>query len=97
MEERYGFKFDDLKHTESWGEFDTKYTVKTKPKFRSAAEYYLAASCLYQVKHVKKPTLVIHSKDDPIIPIDCLPANECAMNPNMIVGIVEKGGHVCYF
>ena len=49
------------------------------------------------MQDVKKPTLVIHSKDDPIIPIDCLPLNECIANEKIIVGIVKKGGHVCYF
>jgi predicted alpha/beta-fold hydrolase len=41
--------------------------------------------------------LIIHSKDDPIIPIDCLPLNDCISNDKFIVGIVKKGGHVCYF
>lgn len=40
---------------------------------------------------------MIHSRDDPIIPIDCVPISECVANENMIVGIVNKGGHVCYF
>jgi predicted alpha/beta-fold hydrolase len=39
----------------------------------------------------------MHSKDDPIVPIDCLPATECIANKNIIVGVVDKGGHVCYF
>lgn len=50
-----------------------------------------------KVKHITKPTLVIHSKDDPIIPFECLPTSECMANKNFIVGIVHKGGHVCYF
>ena len=50
-----------------------------------------------KVENIAKPTLVIHSKDDPIIPIDVLPVSECLANPNIIVGIVERGGHVCYF
>ncbi len=40
---------------------------------------------------------MVHSRDDPIIPVDCLPITECLANPKIIVGIVEKGGHVCYF
>jgi predicted alpha/beta-fold hydrolase len=46
---------------------------------------------------VTKPTLVVHSKDDPIVPIDCLPLSECHANEKFIVGIVERGGHLCYF
>ena len=78
MSEKFKINFEELKHTESWHEFDDKLTVKVyKDKFISAADYYWAASCLTKVKDIKKPTLVIHSKDDPIIPIDCLPIEEC--------------------
>ena len=97
MEKKFGFSFDDIKHTESWGEFDNKFTLKIRPQFKTVAEYYHESSCLFRVKDITKPTLVIHSRDDPIIPIDCLPMSECMANPNIIVGVVNKGGHVCYF
>ena len=41
--------------------------------------------------------MVIHSKDDPIVPVECLPIDECTANKNIIVGIVRNGGHCCYF
>jgi predicted alpha/beta-fold hydrolase len=40
---------------------------------------------------------VIHARDDPIIHIDCMPLSACKENPNLIVGITERGGHVQYF
>lgn len=43
------------------------------------------------------PTLVVHSKDDPIVPFDCLPLSECIANSQIIVAASPKGGHVCFF
>ena len=40
---------------------------------------------------------MLHSSDDPIIPFDCVPVDECEANPNVITAITKKGGHVCYF
>lgn len=97
MEKKFGFTFEELAHTESWAEFDSKITLKIYPGHKTVADFYYAASCLSKVKHITKPTLVVHSRDDPIIPIDCLPMSECLANKNIIVGIADKGGHVCYF
>eukprot|EP00347_Sterkiella_histriomuscorum_P023338 403335026 len=97
IQEKFNLDFDKLKKVESWRDFDRELTMKIHLKFKSVAEYYYAASCLYNVKDIKKHTLVIHSKDDPIIPIECCPVDECLANDKIIVGIVRKGGHVCYF
>ena len=43
------------------------------------------------------PTLVLHSKDDPIVSVDCVPIDECLANPNIIIALTRRGGHVCYF
>lgn len=43
------------------------------------------------------PTLVLHSSDDPIVPVDCVPVDECLANPNIITALTKRGGHVCYF
>lgn len=97
MVKKYGINFEEIKHIETWKEFDDKFTLRVHPNFKTVAEYYYASSCLNKVKDIKVPTMVIHSKDDPIIPIDCLPIDECIANDKIIVGIVRKGGHVCYF
>ncbi len=72
-------------------------TAKVFTKYHTIADYYLAASSLTKVKDIQVPTLVVHSKDDPIVPFECLPASECLENPKIIVAAVERGGHVCYF
>jgi predicted alpha/beta-fold hydrolase len=97
MIEKYGISFDEIKHIESWKGFDDKFTIKVFPHFRSVPDYYYAGSSLPHVQDIKVPTMVIHSRDDPIIPIECLPVDECVANNNIILGIVNRGGHVCYF
>lgn len=97
MVDKYKLNFAELAKVESWREFDDELTTKVHTKFKSVSDYYSASSCLYNIKNITKPTLVIHSKDDPVIPITCLPVSECLANQNFIVGIVKKGGHVCYF
>ena len=89
MEKAYGFSFEDLHKVETWAEFDQKLTLKIHPEFKTVSDYYYASSCLTKVKNIAKPTLVIHSRDDPIVPIDCLPVNECMSNKNIILGIVN--------
>jgi predicted alpha/beta-fold hydrolase len=49
-----------------------------------------------RVKDVKVPTLVVHSKDDPVVSFQCCPVSECVANPNFIVNTTRLGGHVCY-
>jgi predicted alpha/beta-fold hydrolase len=40
---------------------------------------------------------VLHSRDDPIIPFDCVPIEECYANKNIITAITRRGAHVCFF
>ncbi|CDW76738.1 esterase lipase thioesterase family protein [Stylonychia lemnae] len=97
MQQKYNLDYERLKTVDSWRDFDAHFTLKVHPQFKSVAQYYYAASCFNVIQGIKKPTLVIHSKDDPIIPIECLPLEDCIANEKLIMGIVRKGGHVCYF
>ena len=98
MTERFNINFEDIKKVKTWHDWDKHYTSKIySHKYPNLADYYHASSSMHKIQGIKKPTLVIHSKDDPIIPIECLPMDECLANPKIIVGVVEKGGHVCYF
>lgn len=81
----------------TWQEWDSEYTQKIFCQDRTLETYYLTSSALPKLDSVRKPTLIIHSQDDPIVSVDCLPVKECLANPNLIVGLVKKGGHVCFF
>ena len=93
------FKIDynKLKKVETWRDYDEEFTIKVHPHFKTAVAYYNASSCLENLDGIKVPTLVIHSKDDPVIPVDCVPINECMANEQIICAITRRGGHVCFF
>ena len=59
--------------------------------------YYNAASSLDWIEHVRVPTLVIQSMDDPIVPVDCVPLDECQANPHFVTALTRRGSHVCFF
>ena len=82
---------------ETWRQFDEEFTIKVHKHFSCAAAYYSEGSCLEDVSKVAIPTLVIHSKDDPIVPIDCVPIDECVANEHFVTAVTPHGSHVCYF
>jgi len=46
----------------------------------SIADYYYEASAMNYVTKIKVPTLIVHSKDDPIVSVDNLPLDTCLAN-----------------
>lgn len=97
MEKAYGISPEKITSTLTWKDYDKHFTSKVFCNNGETKQYYLDASSYNHIKDITVPTLVIHSKDDPVISIKCLPLDECVDNKNIIVGIVKKGGHVCYF
>ena len=97
MLSKYGLNYEKLKTLKTWREFDEEFTIKVHPQFKCAAAYYNEGSCLKYVEGIRVPTLVIHSKDDPVVPVDCVPIEECLDNENVITAITRRGSHVCYF
>ena len=97
MFETYKIDIEKVKEVENWRDFDEEFTIKVRPQFNCVAAYYNAASCLEWIDKVKIPTLVIHSQDDPVIPVDCVPIEECLANEQFIVALTRRGSHVCYF
>lgn len=68
----------------------------TAPHFGllDAAAFYDSCSPLPVLPRVAVPTLVLHAEDDPIVPrtaYDDVDWNRC---PELIPGLVERGGHV---
>ena len=49
------------------------------------------------VSDIKVPFLVLHSKDDPICPIENMPIHDLLRNPNCMVVKTEVGGHCDFF
>lgn len=97
MAKKFDLNWAAIQSANTWRDLDEEFTRKVHNKWPCCAQYYHEASCLTKVQDVKIPTLVLHSRDDPIVPVDCVPIDECVANPNVITAITNRGGHICYF
>lgn len=86
-----------MKKVNSWKKYNKEYVEKVFSEYGSAETYFRKASAVYVLKDVTVPTLIVHSKDDPVVKVKSLPLKECTANPNIIVSLLKSGGHVCYF
>ncbi|HEX5444879.1 MAG TPA: alpha/beta fold hydrolase [Pirellulales bacterium] len=72
-------------------EFDDVYTAPVSG-FGRADEYYRRASSLRVRQGIRRPALVIASRDDPLVPVNSLePLADC---PAVQLEIVASGGHL---
>lgn len=73
-------------------EFDDSITSKIHG-FADAIDYYRQCSAMPTLSKITKPTLIIHSKDDPFMDHHSIPAQEELPN-NVEYQLTEHGGHV---
>ncbi|ODN43157.1 YheT family hydrolase [Piscirickettsia litoralis] len=71
-------------------QIDEEVTAPTHG-FNSAEHYYQSCSSQNFIADIKTPTLIIHAKDDPIIPASCIPAQ---FPSSCQAEIYDHGGHV---
>jgi len=83
-------------HGSTLRDFDDQITSKIHG-FADAKDYYEKASSAPYVKDIRVPTLIIHSKEDPICPIDVVPLEDVYHNPYIKPVITQKGGHVGFW
>ncbi len=74
-------------------QFDELFTVPLGG-FEDAMDYYIKASAAPFLKDIQIPTLLLHSKDDPLLPYEPLLSRECQSNPYLTIGLTQQGGHV---
>jgi predicted alpha/beta-fold hydrolase len=74
-------------------QFDDAY-VAPHFLFRDSADYYHRASAIRVIDRIAVPVLVIHAKDDPIIPFAQFQQPEVTSNENIAVLAPDQGGHV---
>jgi predicted alpha/beta-fold hydrolase len=74
-------------------QFDERYTAP-HGGFSDAADYYGRASSLPVIAQIRLPTLIIHAADDPIIPAEPFRDPSIAGNPEVLLVLTERGGHV---
>jgi uncharacterized protein len=61
--------------------------------FRDATHYYAEASSGPRLHAIRRPTLLLSAKDDPMIPASTHP-RDVASNPHLTLVVTEQGGHV---
>ena len=64
--------------------------------YRNAVDYYERASALRVADRIVVPTLILTSKDDPVVPFESFGAPEIAGNPQIRVAMAERGGHCAF-
>lgn len=74
-------------------QFDERYTAP-QGGYSGASDYYERASSLRVIPRIEVPTLIIHSADDPLIPVGPFLEPSTAANPNVLLVLTRGGGHV---
>lgn len=77
-------------------EFDDQVTSVIHG-FRDAEDYYKRCSSRRFVSAIKRPTLLIHSDEDPLCPISGMPLAQVKKNPHLNYIITDEGGHVGFW
>jgi len=62
--------------------------------FRDARHYWSDASCARFLPAIRRPTLLVASTDDPLIPAEALPRAAAASSRFLVPRFLDRGGHV---
>ncbi len=84
---------DGLEDVRTIWEFDDRFTAPLF-NFGSAANYYATQSAARYLDTIGVPTLVITSKDDPLVPFQVYSHPAFTMNPHITLVATERGGHL---
>lgn len=78
---------------QSFREFDDAITAPLHG-FLHADDYYERSSSAQFIPSIRVPTLLLHSEDDPFLPVECIPYANIATNPRVHAVVTQTGGHV---
>jgi predicted alpha/beta-fold hydrolase len=74
-------------------EFDERVTALLHG-FAGAEDYYARSSSLGFLSRIRVPTLLLHSRDDPFLPLRATEAAAAVSNPALRRVFTDRGGHV---
>ena len=74
-------------------DFDNHYTAPLFG-FGTAANYFRTQSSNQFLEHIQTPTLMVHAKDDPLVPFRIYDHPALSRNANLRMVAVEQGGHL---
>jgi predicted alpha/beta-fold hydrolase len=84
---------DDLDAVTGIWEFDDRYTGPLFG-FGNAENYYRTQSSRNFLDAIRTPSLVIHAKDDPLVPASTYQHHAFTENPYLKLLLLEHGGHL---
>ena len=76
-------------------DFDELYTAP-HGGFSGADDYYTRSSAIRFVPRIGVPALMVHARDDPLVPFGPLMRPELSRNPNIVMATPPHGGHVAF-
>jgi predicted alpha/beta-fold hydrolase len=82
-----------LRRVRTIREFDERITAPLGG-YRDASDYYARTSSRAVIGHIRVPTLIIHAADDPLIPPEPFFDSTIAGNPEVLLVLTRRGGHV---
>jgi predicted alpha/beta-fold hydrolase len=82
-----------LKRIRTVRQFDELYTAP-HGGFSDAEDYYAKSSALPLLAKIRAPTLILHARDDPLVPLAPFLRTEARENPNVLMVTPHHGGHV---
>ena len=77
-------------------DFDEAATAKLHG-FADAEDYYQKSSSNRFIPSIRVPTLILHSRDDPFLPVTAVPVSGIEANPFLNLILTDGGGHVGFF
>jgi uncharacterized protein len=83
----------DLDNVKTIWEFDDRFTAPLFG-FGTAANYYATQSAVRYLDAIRIPTLVVCSKDDPLVPFEIYDHPAFRSNPALTLVATEHGGHL---
>ncbi|HEX8335944.1 MAG TPA: alpha/beta fold hydrolase, partial [Pyrinomonadaceae bacterium] len=87
------FDTSHLRRVRTIREFDERFTAP-HGGYRDASDYYARTSSRAVIGEVRVPALIIHSADDPLIPAEPFLDKSIADNPDVLLVLTARGGHV---
>lgn len=72
--------------------FDDAFTAPVNG-YRDAEDYYARAACGQYLPAIRRPTLILHSLDDPFMPSSIVP-EASVLSPDVTLELTTRGGHV---
>ncbi len=83
---------EDVMQIADFYEFDDKITAPLHD-FKDAEDYYTKSSARQYLKHIARPTLIIHATDDPFMTKAVIP-EENELSASVTLELSDYGGHV---